>query len=323
MQAAGAALAPLVALVLARAVPLHMAVALFDSKVDGLLEANRWILALAPGGLSRLSDALASWARDLLGAPFWRNEAVCRSELGWSISGAARGVRSVAMRRARMLHLPNDDLYRSACATAEHLGVGWGHASKLLLIEWGIPDFDGSNGVSTLESYKSIVLGRIRAAELPKWQAKVSKHTAQVPYSLLHEAPSDILRHVKSLANEESPLPWDAQISMRGWCRMRAGITCLRAKHGRRSEARHQQCVLCNCGLRNATVHAIACCAFFQDQRNRFLDAVPALRGAPNGTVTLGVLGASPSKPGFVEAVRLADAIDRAATLRWQGSVLL
>ena len=52
------------------------------------------------------------WAKDLLGADAWRNAAVATCEVGWSLTGAARGVREVALRRARLWLLPLDDPYR-------------------------------------------------------------------------------------------------------------------------------------------------------------------------------------------------------------------
>ena len=60
-------------------------------------------------GLPRVTDAeqiadeyYAKWARLLLGADPWRNSGTCSSEVGWKLSGYARVVRAVALRRAAL-----------------------------------------------------------------------------------------------------------------------------------------------------------------------------------------------------------------------------
>lgn len=86
-----------------------MALELFESKVDAVLNKGRWLYTLAPAAQCRLDNALDNWARLLLGADWWCNGAVCRSELGWLLSGMARGVKCVALRRARLYNLPPSD----------------------------------------------------------------------------------------------------------------------------------------------------------------------------------------------------------------------
>ena len=53
-----------------------------------------------------------SWARSLLGAEPWRNGSVARSELGLHTSVFLCGVRSVALRRARLWRRADDDWYK-------------------------------------------------------------------------------------------------------------------------------------------------------------------------------------------------------------------
>ena len=88
LYAASAALAPVIGFLVARAIPLHLAVAVFRTKVDSLVETSRCLHAATPWALERLSDANCSWARALLGAQPWRNATVCASELGGA--GSAR-----------------------------------------------------------------------------------------------------------------------------------------------------------------------------------------------------------------------------------------
>ena len=99
----------LVALVTARAVPLTLAMGIFEAKVESILNCNRWLFATAPGASQTLDDTLEHWARSLLGAPVWRNGGVSCCEVGWLLTGSARAVRSVALRRARLWALPLDD----------------------------------------------------------------------------------------------------------------------------------------------------------------------------------------------------------------------
>ena len=129
---------PLCGLIDAGAIPLHYAILLFDSKVDSILDFGRWLTALSPGAAVLLDEAQANWARSLLGAEHWRNGGVCCSELGWGVSGAARGVRSVALRRARILSRSESDWYRQFFVYCADRQLGWSRASRLLLEAWSL-----------------------------------------------------------------------------------------------------------------------------------------------------------------------------------------
>ena len=116
---AGQSFATLAGLVADRSLPLPLAIVIFRGKVDGVLQFGRWLLAFSPGASERLDEVYASWARGLFGAPSWRNGAVAQWELGWSQSGYARAVASVASRRAAVQCWPEGDVLRrivTACA---------------------------------------------------------------------------------------------------------------------------------------------------------------------------------------------------------------
>ena len=59
-------------------IPLPIALALFDSKVEGRLAYGRWLYCLAEGCLDELNDLYDGWARPLLGAMKWGNAAVVK-----------------------------------------------------------------------------------------------------------------------------------------------------------------------------------------------------------------------------------------------------
>ena len=322
LQAANAALSPLVGLLIARAIPLHLAVALVEAKVDSLVACSRWLYAVGPGALDRLNDARESWSRLLLGADSWRNGTVCTSELGWDISGRGLGVIAVALRRKRMWTLPGDDLYRIVFCLADAGDVGWAAASKRLLEEWGIADSRHCANMS-YDGYKSHVKQRVRAAEAPMWLAAVERHGAQVPYPVFQRKPSDAVNAVRLLCSGPTPLDWDVQVGLRSWCRLRAGLLRLRARGGKRSDAKYQDCIFCGRCIRNATKHALAECAYWATWREAITAARPSFASLGADAFTKAVLECQPSSSAFPHIVRLADAIDRAAGSFWKGLVLL
>jgi hypothetical protein len=315
LHAAGAVLATLAGLVAARAIPLHLAVRLFEGKVDSILEYSRWLCATSHGAMQRYDEAADLWARTLLGADSWRNAAVCAGELGWRLTGAARAACSIAARQARIISLCNGVLYKDIFTAAEQAGVGWAEAARHVLLSFGIDDWRSLPVDATYEHYMAHTRAQAASACLPSWRAKVEKHTAQVPYNLLQQVPSEALSHPDLAA-----LPWSTQIAVRGWCRIRAGLPRLRALDGRRSEAKFQQCIFCNQRLRNATVHVVARCPHWLDLRNAFLVNEPVGSNVLAGRLCLAVLNCHPGSLQFLAAAELCDAIDRGASLFWSGS---
>ena len=101
-----------------------LAIPLCEAKVDSLLILSRWLLIGLDHVANRLDDCLGVWAKALLGASRWRNTAVVTSELGWVLSGSARAVREMAMKRAKVRSLPDGDLYKTAFALADRRECG-------------------------------------------------------------------------------------------------------------------------------------------------------------------------------------------------------
>ena len=70
---ASAHFATLAGLRLANAVPLPLALCLFESKIEGSLAPGRWLYAvLAPNAQELLNELYFRWARVLLGVPPWK-----------------------------------------------------------------------------------------------------------------------------------------------------------------------------------------------------------------------------------------------------------
>lgn len=317
LQAIGCATracAPLIALVSAKAVPLSFAVELFEAKVDSVLNVGRWLYVLVPAAQSALDEALERWARALLGAEPWRSSAVARSELGWQLSGFARAVRSLALRRARLWARDTNDWYRSYFMHCHVRGLGWASSSLRILSSWGVADWPSvQDTCPTHASYVRLVQSSLTAACSSSLQAGLDAHGGQVPYTCFQACPSDLLS-----LSRRCDLPWSVQVKMRGWCRMRAGLPGLRSLHGRRSNARFQRCIFCEGGVRNATVHSLAVCGAWIDYRRAFVVASMSGESLSAHQLTVAILGVHPGSPGFSEAVILCDAVDARATGFWK-----
>jgi hypothetical protein len=165
--------------------------------------------------------------------------------------------------------------------------------------------------------YVAYVRRQARESSLPAWRAGVIRYGVQVPYNQLRGSSSSVLVRVQKMS-----LPWELLIAIRGWCRIRAGLVCLRAVHGRRSRARLQGCIFCARCVWNATNHAVARCAHWSDLREAFLKIRPEMRVLPTGSLCLAIMGCEPPAAGFCESVILSDAIDRSALKFWSSSPL-
>ena len=84
-------------LVEAGALPLVLAIPIFESKIDGFLSYGRWLLACVEGAEALYNSYFDQWALRLLGAPPWFHGAKAQSELGWALSGFARAVRDMGL----------------------------------------------------------------------------------------------------------------------------------------------------------------------------------------------------------------------------------
>ena len=141
-------------------------------------------------------------------------------------------------------------------------------------------------------------------------------HKASVPYAVFQAVPVDNI----SLCRANN-LPWRAQLSLRSWCRVRAGLVYLSSVNGRPSRpdrpSARQRCIFCNIGIRrNATVHALGICKNFDALRNAFI-LCHSLEGCSADAACTALLRTSPGVDGFMECLALFDAIDVAASRHW------
>ena len=84
------------------AIPWLAVCTLFWSKVDSILDMGRWLFIMVPNAQEIIDESYVRWSRVLLGADWWRNPGACTSELGISLSGFARVVYAVAIKRAKL-----------------------------------------------------------------------------------------------------------------------------------------------------------------------------------------------------------------------------
>ena len=114
-------------------------------------------------------------------------------------------------------------------------------------------------------------------------------------------------------------------MAARGWCRMRAGLTILSARHGRVSIAIFQDCIFCGRGVEEgrrkfATIHCLGQCPYWQARRIGFINEVQHLGQMGLRETALAVLRAQPMQAGFVASVLWLDAVDAEASEYWRRS---
>jgi hypothetical protein len=105
--------AVLAGLVSARAIPLSLAVVLWEFKVMGSMMPGMWLYSVcAPHADTVLNAGVGAWLRALVGAPPWTPDIAVQWELGLPLSGAARALLLVAFKRAYLWCLCVDDFYQ-------------------------------------------------------------------------------------------------------------------------------------------------------------------------------------------------------------------
>lgn len=309
INCADAAFRPLANLVRARAIPLHLAVLLFEAKLDAVMMHGRW-LHINEESSRTLDCAYERWAKELLGGDPWRNGAVARSELGWKTSGFARTVQAVALRRARFARLPASDFYASVAAQAGgDAPQSWLHRSAATMATWGLPDFaTWPANTKGLTAYKLHITELLVAAAVGPWHSQAATHRAEFRYTNFQTRPSS---HLAKL--QDSQLSWRVLCAIRGWSRCRAGYAELRHKNQQRSAARHQNCIFCGEITRSGYRHTFGSCPRWHDARSKLTEVHPEL----SGTIVRIVLGCGVEDPMFPAAVVFADEVDRAASSFW------
>ncbi|CAK0880182.1 unnamed protein product [Prorocentrum cordatum] len=312
LAAAGAQCASLAGLVANGGVPLAVAMATFEMVIEGSFRFGRWLLAVAPGASEVLNAAYEGWARSFIGAPPWRNAMVAASELGWPLSGAGRAAVDVAVRRATLWALPEDDLYGAVFRGSQAAGhPSWARASLCLLQDWGVEDWPiwKARCAGSLAAYKAyaktVITGRCLAARAQALDGH--------PYVQLRPCVSQDLAKGYALG-----LPTSCLRAQRSVSRLRAGLLTLTHRNRRRSWARLQYCIFCEATLapEEGLSHALNVCGAWTKGRAAFGQAPGVGAGAEPGAS----LGAEPGSPGYQQLAEWAGALDSSATEFWSGA---
>ena len=242
LRAASSQLCVLAGLCIEAALPLPLAAALFESKVDGTLRVGRWLFAvMAPNAESELNTAQDKWARTLLGVPPWKPAHLASWELGWQLSGFARAVLDVASRRARIQSWPRQDWYRQMFCEASKSPASWAARSLKLLQDWGIRDFNEGNMSLGLRAYKNYVKDALKDICLEKTRRALIPSTAPcINNAFPSRMPRLTLQNIV-----RRPATWNTLLATRAISRLRLDLLVLGCKADKPSRAREVRCVCC------------------------------------------------------------------------------
>ena len=306
----------IILLVESRALPLDMAIEIFESKVDGLLAYGRWLTGACVDEAPLQYDTYyARWALRLLGAPPWRRAAIAQSELGWGLTGFARAVRDVALKLARLQRQSELDVYASSARDAADVSGSWYARANDILVRLGLPQpvLTCASSDAEYHGYKCQVTTSLKLISVKSHEASIALSSATLPYQYLQaECPSQILAECRTVT-----LGWQAQIAVRSWIRLRAGYIELASRGESRSAARIRTCIFCSGPSRNSVVHVLGRCGHWVGKRASFLRAAGFSADAQAEKIAVAILTQRPSEEGFEPAVMLCAEVDRVAADFW------
>ena len=170
-----------------------------------------------------------------------------------------------------------------------------------------------SSGQKSMQDYRKHVSATLSAQGERDWlKQKARRSSSTYDARDFLAAPSMSMEILKTHG-----LAWDDQLLVRGWCRLRAGVTCLRHVDGRASQAISQNCIFCGCaGIRNPLKHVIGKCSEWADRRNVLVANTP-WENLPPDLVTAQFFQRTPGDRHFLAVLRMAAAIDRQAEASW------
>ena len=108
-----------------------------------------------------------------------------------------------------------------------------------------------------------------------------------------------------------------AGLKLRSWCRLRCGLIVLRHLGRRESRARYQDCIWCNCSIRNATVHCLSVCCRWQQIRAQLANAMGVHPQDNHQAFALRALGANLSATALEIVASWAADLDRESYDFW------
>ena len=216
LRLAALALVGLVGLVAQGGVPITLAVDLFESKVESVMQYGRWLWALIPGAQQALDEAYEGSARELLGVRRWRNGAAVSCEIGWHLSGYARAVYTVAGRRATVSMLGAGDTVGEVFQLATNAS-SWATKSQYLLNCWGVGDWaTWPQADNSYARYKAATKLRLAQGTVQTRSMSLEKQRAVPRYTAFQHGVSNMYRE-----SVRQALPWYILLGLRSWSRLR------------------------------------------------------------------------------------------------------
>ena len=135
-------------------------------------------------------------------------------------------VRDAAMMYARQVSKTKPSLYEDMYRCASESNNTWPAVCKALLIEWSISPWEHWQGGDNLHKYRCYVTETLSTACQNTARNVAKRHSAEIPYLSFTSTLGGIL-HDRLL----NTLPWDVQMGLRSWCRLRAGYVMLYKRH--------------------------------------------------------------------------------------------
>ena len=313
LGAARSAFAQLQGLVTLCAVPLPFAHVLFWSKVEGALLFGRWLWILADDACSSLDRHFQTWARLLIGGMPWRNWGVAVSELGWLLSGSFLAVRDLALRRASLWSLPDDDLYKLAFVRAgSWCDSSWAARGSALLSTLGVPDWPERPGnIVTTQDYKKLVVDVLQRGFAASFRVEVQRHMWDLSYLVFCPEPSSLCAVAK-----RQFLDWGLLQAVGSLVKLRAGLLVFSARSGRVSSARLQRCIFCQAVVEKPALHVLSFCENWSGSRGR-LTALCHESLVPS-TLAYAVLSCDVDHPAFKDVLEWAARLEKAEAEFWK-----
>ena len=312
IRVASGCFSTLAGLCTSQAIPLPFALNIFEGKVDACMRPGRWIYAvLVPDATRILDDAYDRWAKIFLGVPAWLPAHAVVWELGWPLSGMARAVFDVAVKRARIQCWPADDLYRRVFeTTAQSTAACWSTRSLQLLHDWGIAQYSDGDMSLGIPEYKRYVKQTLAAKCLARLQSLVQSSECFLSWRIINPdlTPSKMLTSIL-----KQPSSWNSLLASRALCRLRLNLFPLGHLQGSFSRARVVSCIACGRTVRGPLAHMLLSCEKFAGVRG----ALVSLVGSEEGSLSR-ILCLQPGQQGFEEVLALAQEIQKFAFKYWR-----
>ena len=175
---------------------------------------------------------------------------------------------------------------------------------------WHVQDWDVFRlSGRSYDEYKAALICQLGVSCFDEWSANAGRHAAQIPYCVFQSRPSVAMSRLRGMQ-----LPWDRQLMVRSWCRIRAGLVCHRHLDGVRSRAKFQHCIYCDSRVRNATKHTLALCPRWDGLRKSLITGLAESR--PD-VFCIRLLGLLPGDVLFDGMLCFCHALDAAAHSFW------